>query len=155
MKKLFAFILCFGTMPVWAANMCVKNDTVMVVLDPTIWATSANVTSNVAERTWSAKHSYGTISGISGCYTKPSTNTPLIPTNQSAISQASTGSGCYCKMLRPAISQWVYIPCPNCTTETQCGPNGECVRRCGVSFSSAGSQGLLFKQLLFGSVGVQ
>jgi hypothetical protein len=92
-----------------AANMCVKDDAVMVVLDPVIGGTSYG--GDTASKTWSVTFPYGVISGIAGCSTEAlsgSANMGKAAANQD-ISVYSTGGYCYCKMLYPIESKWVFV----------------------------------------------
>lgn len=99
-------------MSTFAASMCVKNDTLLVVLDPNIAATSTSYDND--EKTWSATFSFGTISGIAGCAKASnvggttSTGSPSNP--QSGISTTGTqvnGVMFACKMLLPVESKWI------------------------------------------------
>lgn len=120
--KRYLFLFFLIPMSAFSANMCVKNDTVFVVLDPIIAATSTSYDN--AEHTWSATFSYGTISGIAGCAAAGSVggaaSVGSASTSQTAISMTGTavnGAMIACKMLLPVESKWVnaqyYSTTPN------------------------------------------
>ena len=106
--RLFGLIVTTGAI---AADLCVKNDAMVVALNP---HNSQTVSSTYDEgdaggiKTWTVTFPYGTISGIAANYNGCSAEA-CIPdaAAQANISAYSTGPYCYCKMLRPAESQWV------------------------------------------------
>ena len=101
---LSASVFCINAM---GANMCIKDDVVMVILDPVVAGSS--LSSNATGKTWSTSFNYGVISGIGGCGAAPSPVSAGTPApDQSVLSPTSTGTYCYCKMLHPMPSQWVY-----------------------------------------------
>lgn len=111
MKKLLLLLLVFP-LTANAANMCVKDDALFVVLDPNVAPTSTSYDNDA--RTWSATFSFGTISGIAGCATASSvgesTSIGAKSSSQSAISlngMSQTGVMCACKMLLPVESYWI------------------------------------------------
>lgn len=122
MKKYLLLLSAIIPTSAFAANMCVKNDTLFVVLDPNIAATSTSYDNN--ERTWSATFSFGTISGIAGCALASSVGGASAlaspSTSQTAISMTGTainGAMIACKMLLPVetkwINSWYYSTTPN------------------------------------------
>ena len=151
MKK-YLWLLFLIPYATYAADMCVKNDTVMVVLDPLI--TGTNGTSDTSTKTWTGVFSYGTIHGIAGCGTE-SLDPGQIPVDQASITTTSIGSKCFCKMLRPAVSKWVAIRCGNCTNAGQCGDKGSCVGSCKSAMLQSDAPSVSSRQALFGSVGTQ
>ena len=150
MKKiLFVLLSCFP-MFANAANMCVKNDTVMVVLDPVVAPTS--VTYDNTGKTWSAQFSYGVVSGIAACTggmgSLGALDLGTLAPDQDALSVYSTGYYCFCKMLVPVESQWVFTHNGSPQGHVYCGT--ECAKWCtanteGISSSAA------FRRALFGS----
>ena len=107
------FLLLVSMLPVCAnaANMCVKNDTLLVVLDPNIVPTT---TYDNNARTWTATFSFGTVSGIAGCAAANnvggSTNVGVKTSPQTAMNingTAKNGVMCGCKMLLPVESYWI------------------------------------------------
>jgi len=133
-------------MPVMAhaANMCIKNDAVMVVLDPQVGG-SSNGYSNTG-KTWSTKFSYGIISGIGGCYSNVGATQGGVASDQN-ITPYTTGTHCYCKMLKPAESAWVYS---GYSDNSYCAYN--CANYCASYAASAVAVAL--RVGLFSTVGI-
>ena len=117
MKKTILIILSLLPIPTYATTMCAKNDSVAVVLDPSISSSNSNDYS-FDDKTgiWWAQFPYGLISGISAClntgsgkrrgYTEPMlTDTD----NKTVVGSEKNGQYCWCKMTHPASSQWVFI----------------------------------------------
>lgn len=119
------------------ANMCVKNDVVMIALDPEV--TARSVTYNQEDRTWSATFSYGVISGIAACTAENLSYVGEIPSNQDLDPYAAVSNRCVCKMLRPVQSQWAYSgQANNCSV-------GGCAWRCGAVLREPGQVALLLR----------
>ena len=140
---LSASVFCINAM---GANMCIKDDVVMVILDPVV--NGSSLSSNATGKTWSTSFNYGVISGIGGCGTAPSpVSAGVLAPNQSAISPTSTGTYCYCKMLRPIPSQWVFSGGISANANT-------CASSCASNCASyVGSKDAL-RRGLFSSVGI-
>jgi hypothetical protein len=123
--KRFILLLCLIPFTTHAANMCVKNDTVFVALDPNATASSSRYDNSA--RTWSITFGFGTISGIAGCgeNDKMGTNSFPVP-NQNDVSTSATGGGvyykCACKMLLPVESLWI-ATAAHSTGCNQCAQN--------------------------------
>ena len=126
----------------YGADMCVRNDTVLTVLDPSI--AGGNGTSDATYKTWSVPFSYGTLSGIAGCYATNDTATVPGPDVQSAINATTTGARCYCKMLRPAKTPWVLQQAFG--SNNYCGSN--CMSVCAGSVRGTPS----FRASLFSAI---
>lgn len=127
-----------------AANMCIKNDAVMIVLDPHV-SGSLNGYDNTGQ-TWSTKFSYGIISGIGGCYSNLGATQGGVASDQN-ISPYTTGTHCYCKMLKPAESAWVYSG-NYLAGSYQCPTN--CSKYCATNAASA----FALRVGLFSTVGI-
>ncbi len=145
-KKRYCMPLCITMMvllPVcgMAANMCIANDTAMVVLDPIIGGSSTD--SNATAKTWSVTFSYGTISGIGSCVDADCTTQGCISTNQTNKSTLTTGNYCYCKMLRPVQSRWVYSVLLN-----------YCASHCASFCASSVSSAVAVRRGLFSTAGI-
>ena len=136
---LSALVFCIDAM---GANMCIKNDVMMVILDPVV--NGSSLSSNATGKTWSTSFNYGVISGIGACGGE-SVSTGAVATNQNALSPTSAGKYCFCKMLRPAVSQWVYS-----------GINGasNCASHCASYCASYVGSTVAVRQGLFSSVGI-
>lgn len=128
MQKL-CFVL-FGviiTTTATAANLCVRNDTMVVAMNPMVGGNSYSSTPKAAGGEWTVVFSYGTIRGISGCTSSASGGIGSIApaTIADTISIKSGSGACYCQMLSPTKSQWVY------TGYNQSSGCESCPGRCG------------------------
>ena len=118
MKKSLYFaiyaVFAFFT-PIFATTMCAINDSVAVILDPTINGTAGNTLDSTLG-TWYATFPYGTIYGISACIdtrwgkaqgeyvdTLTDTNGNIIVGNE------RKGTFCWCKLTHPVTSRWTYL----------------------------------------------
>lgn len=139
MKKTILFIMAFLPIFAHAENMCVKNGSIMVVLDPQIGGTA--LANNATGKTWSTKFRYGVISGIGACSEEVGTVQGAVASDQN-ISPYSTGRYCYCKMLRPIESAWVYSGIYSVS----------CASRCASDCVNAASSAVALRAGLFGNV---
>ena len=140
---LSASVFCINAM---GANMCIKDDVVMVILDPVV--NGSSLSSNATGKTWSTSFNYGVISGIGGCGAAPSPVSAGTPApDQSVLSPTSTGTYCYCKMLRPIPSQWVYSGFYNSYTSN-------CSSSCASYCASSVGSNVALRRGLFSSVGI-
>ena len=99
---LIAFIMTTPCMAWAAASMCVKPGALTMMLDPRV-----NGNGSYSGKTWRVSFPYGQISGIAGCYnTNSNWQSPEV---QSSITTSTTGEYCYCKMLHPLESKWIFI----------------------------------------------
>ncbi len=138
MKKLLLLLIVLP-LTAHAANMCVKNDTLLVVLDPNIAPTSTSYDNDA--RTWSATFSFGTISGIAGCGAWQSLGTSTTDVgvkskNQSAVNINGTGTSgvmCGCKMLLPVETYWINGQYVSATGGASCGKI--CAQRCASALT--------------------
>ncbi len=140
---LFGLIITTGA---FAADLCVRNDAMVVAMNPDINGT-INDYYETGVKTWSTKFSYGIISGIAACATD-CTTTGCIATNQN-ISAASTGAYCYCKMLKPVLSHWLHGSryYPGYSTDS----NG-CANKCAFNCAYNSANSPQFRRALFQSV---
>lgn len=151
MKKYWLFLFMLIPMSAFAANMCVKNDTVFVVLDPVIAPTSTSYDN--AEHTWSAIFSFGTISGIAGCGlydVMGGVNVVNVKTpNQNAPSLSATDKAyytCACKMLLPVESYWINVFYQGGAQTAACSTL--CAGKCREKLSNSTVRGLLFGNVI-------
>jgi len=144
MKKIIILIATFLPILAHGENMCVKNGSVMVVLDPQINGTA--LANNATGQTWSTKFSYGVISGIGGCYTNVGAVTGVVASDQTNITPYSTGNVCYCKMLRPIESPWV------CSDEEPYNSTVKCAGNCASYCSSRAASVVAVRVGMFGNV---
>ena len=152
MKKIFIvfFILICG--PVFATSMCVNDDTVVVVLDASINGTggSHSQTSTGGTGDWNTIFSYGRVYGVSACVSQNYGSVVDEITDNGAIVTGgeSNGGFCYCKMLHPAVSRWVFH---YSGTAANCAAN--CAYSCEYNYGGGGLRiNALFRMSVFGSV---
>lgn len=139
MKKIMMVfgIICLMTKSVFGATMCVKNDTISIILDPGIAGTSYSY--NTASSTWWTWFPYGTIRGISAClssnkgksyggYVAGLTDTnPDTGVTAPVVGGETNGLHCWCKMTHPASSLWVFADSRSSAVECA----GSCANACG------------------------
>lgn len=124
MKKIILIIAMFVAMPSYATTMCTANDTVAVVLDPSISITGYKNDNDAG--TWSAWSAQGTFHGIGTClnrgYSRGSwTAVPrLTDTDNNGNTNLVAGSErygryCWCKLTHPVTSLWTFF------TDEWCG----------------------------------
>jgi len=121
----------------WGANMCAKNDAVVVFLDPQVAGTI--LATDATHKTWSVEFPYGVVSGVGACYRIQSAPSPgTLAPEQNLDPYTATGSSgatrCYCKMLRPVTSQWVFSKNVNECYSSQC--DSGCATCCAQVISS-------------------
>ena len=124
-----------------AANMCIKDDAVMIVLDPQVAGTA--LSNNQTGKTWSTRFSYGIISGVGGCYSNLGDTQGVVASDQVNITPYSSGSYCYCKMLKPMESAWVY---------SGYSFQGRCPSDCASQCSSRTASSVEVRSGLFGNI---
>ena len=118
MKKILLILCLLVPMSGYASTMCVQNNNVSFVLDPSIGGT--NYGYSQAYSTWWATFPYGKISGISAClssnygksrggYVSQLTDTdPNTGDTSRVVGGEENGLHCWCKMTHPAVSLWVF-----------------------------------------------
>ena len=144
------------TIPTYATTMCAANDSVAVVLDPSINFTTRSVDKEAM--TWSATFPYGKISGVSACINVSGTQAVSVKNlthtvngvTKTVVGGEQTGRYCWIRMTHPVVSQWVYY-------EGR-GDANACFSTCLAgdwwSFNTNGNGGLdapNFRRALFGS----
>ena len=145
MKKILSlFVMIFLPCVSHAANMCIKNDAVMVVLDSQV--NGKALAYNNTGKTWSTKFSYGVISGIGGCYSDVGLTQGVVASDQTNITPYTGGLYCYCKMLRPIESPWVFSG--NLDNLNYCAIN------CASYCSSYAASAVALRAGLFGNIGI-
>jgi hypothetical protein len=117
MKKLVTSLMLMVTLPIHATTMCAANDTVAIVLDPSINLTKISNGSS----TWQVRGSYGTLYGISACLStnknqaKGGTVARLSDTNPNTnetklvVGGEQNGKYCWCRLTHPALSRWTFL----------------------------------------------
>lgn len=152
MRKIALVILTTITLPTYATTMCAANDTVAVVLDPTISPVSGG--SNTSQGTWWFQFPYGRVSGISACIDSSHglSRGQTIEKLQDAhdgVAHLVTGSEkygyiCWCKIIHPVASFWVL----DGGRGTECATY--CTTACIEYFGD--SRGGVFRHALYGTI---
>jgi len=113
MKKIICLLCCmFCVGAAYPAAMCVKDNTTAVFFPETVRNVAPKAQgSNIANKTWYMTYSWGTISGIAGCYDGPETAELSVATaeSQAAVTTQTTGSKAYAKILSPFETDWIYL----------------------------------------------
>lgn len=150
MKK---FTLLFGALlavsPAFSTTMCVQNDNMAVILDPSVPGSS--YTYDNALGRWDTTMPYGHIIGISACIgTSGSYGVAKSQLKDSAnnnvpvVGGEVTGARCWCKMTHPAVSLWGFY--------YTYGSTSACASRCTDDCGNAVQRSSAFRAGLFGSV---
>ena len=147
MKKIIIAILMILPFFAHAANMCIKNDAVMIVLDPQVGGTANG--NSATGKTWSTKFSYGIISGVGGCYSNVGATQGGVASDQN-ITPYTSGTYCYCKMLKPAESAWVYSGYGSSAASY----NNNCANYCASYCASNAASAVALRVGLFSTVGI-
>ena len=142
----FVSLMC--VIPSFGANMCIRDDALMVVLDPVI--SGAALASDATGKTWSTKFSYGVISGIAACYTNVGATQGMVASNQT-MTPSSTGAYCYCKMLRPVESPWVFS---GSNSGSPYYSVNACATNCASVCASYAGSAVALRVGLFGNIGI-
>ena len=126
--------------------MCIKNDTIAVILDPTVAPTSW--TGNSTTKNWIATFPWGQVSGVSACLTADY-GTKSIITDKGVVVQGGENNGryCYCKMTHPAVSKWVMVQ----LFDYQNNCNNLCYSATCARFGYNGSN-INYRRAIFGSI---
>lgn len=115
------------TMPSYATTMCAANDTVAIILDPSIERTEFGRDSLTL--TWWAVFPYGRIQGSYACVNE----------NETAHGFEKYGRFCWCKMTNPLSSNFLY--CDWYKSTDNC--NSYCAGCCSSN---------IFRENMFGSI---
>ena len=127
-------------------TMCVQNDNVAVVLDPSVAGTT--YTYDNALGRWDTTFPYGHVIGISACINTSGSygvaKSQLKDGENDVVGGEVTGPRCWCKMTHPAVSLWVF----NYSASSASGCASNCTSYCGFSVQYSSD----FRAGLFGSV---
>lgn len=136
MKKIFIVFLILICGPVFATSMCVNDDTVAVVFDASINGTGG---SGSADGSWYTIFSYGRVYGVSACVSQTyGTVVDEITDNGAIITGGEANGGiCYCKMLHPAVSAWVYRNSIGGRCSSECALGCDSYRNLGLRVSES------------------
>jgi hypothetical protein len=142
-------VVAVMAVPSFATTMCVQNDNVAVILDPSTNGTDYSYDNNVGK--WSTVFNWGTVSGISACLTSAygksmgGTVSQLSDNNERVIGGERNGKYCWCKMTHPAVSLWAFSY--TYSSASECA--SYCANYCGSHVRNNSS----LRAGLFGSVG--
>ena len=147
MFSIFAGILgCIIAMPAFATTMCVQNDNVAVVLDPTVAGTTYTYDNSLGR--WDTTFPYGHVIGISACIRTSGSygvaKSQLKDDGNDVVGGEVTGARCWCRMTHPAVSLWVFSY--SYSSASECA--SICTGRCGAYVQARSD----FRAGLFGSV---
>ena len=98
MKKIAFIILTMITMPSYATTMCAANDTVAVILDPSI--PSKKYTTDSQTRAHIGEYSYGILKGQYACHDSKT----IKPLGGELI-----GRYCWARLTHPVLSKWMFL----------------------------------------------
>lgn len=148
MKKLIIIIALMVPMVAPGATMCSKNDTITIMLDPSIGGTGYSYSQ--AQSTWWTWFTYGTVRGISACLSSAygksmgGTVSDLHDNNELVIGGETNGQYCWCRMTHPALSLWAFRY--DGGSASHCAAN--CAYYCGYNVRDSS----VLRAGLFGSV---
>lgn len=148
MKRIIMMLIMMITIPTYATTMCAANDTVAVVLDPSLSISSQS--SNNSNSTWSVWNTNGTYYGIAaglssqkgysmgGCKSRL---TDTINGETKLITGGEqNGIYCWCRLTHPVSSFWCY-------SNVGASPSA-CANICAINFKNQYN----VRKGLFGSV---
>lgn len=124
------------SVPSYATTMCAENDSVVVILDPSINGTGFGY--EKSKGTWSTSFPYGYVSGISVCLNSNKGQgtggwmanlTDINPDGEEKTVAGSEKYGryCWCKATHPVSSRWVF----NSDRGSASSCNSVCAENCG------------------------
>ena len=110
-----------------ATTMCMTSDSTSIILDPSVDGT--NYTSSAANATWSVTFPDYTVSGIASCNSLSGTFGTASPeyNNQITAGYQDGQSNCWCRMMGPVRSAWVFYR--TFSSASECA--SECADYCG------------------------
>ena len=145
---IFGVLSCVAVAPAFATTMCVQNDNVAVILDPSVPGSSSTYDNSLGR--WDVTFPYGHVSGISACigttgsYGVARSQLTDSETGKAVVGGEVTERRCWCKMTHPAVSLWVFNN--SFSSTSVCASN--CAYACGYDVRIHSD----FRAGLFGSV---
>ena len=107
MKKILCVLCMLITLPVYATTMCALEDTVAVILDPSITGTGYTKDDNTM--TWTATFPYGTVYGVAACLSVSGGSQGATNATLTAGGGEREGKYCWCKVSHPVSSLWAFF----------------------------------------------
>ncbi len=149
MKRIIMMLIMMITIPTYATTMCAANDTVAVVLDPSL--SMSGQSKNNSNFTWSTWNAQGTYYGIAACLSSAkgksqggyvSRLTDTINGETKLITGGEkNGTYCWCRLTHPVSSLWVFL-----------FSNASCASACAGYCSNYTVTFIDMRKGLFGSV---
>jgi len=138
MKKLVIVMICLGFIGTsFGITLCKRTNTAVAVMNKTVGGVKTSVDNNE----WVVSMNDGiTVSGKALCSEMPGEKDQV---NTGVADTIDTGTNCFCKMMGPATSYWVYLYGYNTAAECESGTATGCANICGdhvatdASFRSA------------------
>jgi hypothetical protein len=147
-------ILLFCAMiisPAYSLDMCAENNSVVVVLDPSINLSSSSGHNNTA--TFKVVGSYGTLTGVSACLSFSGSgvytaNNGLLMDNGDVVTGGEqNGQYCWCQITHPVKTLWFYYGYWTSGGLSTCLAN--CANSCGLDVKGTSSK----RATVFNTVG--
>ena len=139
-RVIMMIIMLMMVLPTYATTMCAANDTVAVVLDPSLGIT--NYSRNDTMGTWWAWNAQGTVYGISACLnsdqgkSRGGTVARLTDTNNGetklVVGSEKYGRYCWCRLTHPVSSLWAFGDDRGSAANCASG----CAYSCGSNFQN-------------------
>lgn len=137
MKKIALILMLISTIPTYATTMCTANDSVGIVLDPSIAIKNYNYDETMG--TWWAWSDSWTVYGVSACLNSNrgksmgGTVPHLHDTDNDDNDHLVTGSEkygryCWCRLTHPVSSPWAFRY--DLGSASNCASG--CARGCGI-----------------------
>ena len=142
MKKILCVLCMLITLPVYATTMCALEDTVAVILDPSI--TGTGYTNDPNTMTWTVTFPYGTVYGVAACLSVNGGSQGTTNATLTAGGGEREGKYCWCKVSHPVSSLWAF----GYDASSAAGCASLCPYYCGYNVRGA----VALRAGLFGSV---
>lgn len=121
--------------PAYSLDMCVENNSVAVVLDPTVTPKSSGSSIHAGTSTFKINTDYGILTGVRACLTSNYSvltynvyKGVLKENNKLVVGGEKNGGKCWCKLTHPVSSLWVYLA--DDSNAGNCSRSEYCLTRC-------------------------
>lgn len=121
--------------PAYSLDMCVENNSVAVVLDPTVAPKSSGSSIHAGTSTFKINTDYGILTGVRACLTSNYSvltynvyKGVLKENNKLVVGGEKNGGKCWCKLTHPVSSLWVYVA--DDTNVGTCSRSDYCLTQC-------------------------
>lgn len=162
-NKIILLFCAIIVSPAYSLDMCVENNSVAVVLDPTVTPKSSGSSIHAGTSTFKINTDYGILTGVSACLTSNYGianyynvyKGALKENNKLVVGGEKTGRYCWCKLTHPVSSLWVYIA-DNTNADT-CSRSEYCLTQCKnnllSSYSTSSNHTGHMRAELFSTIG--